>query len=219
MKRNIDINEVSDGKLYEADSLAKLGCNDCAGCHDCCKGMGTSIVLDPMDVWRFKSLAGIGFATLADKYIEFNMVDGLILPNLRQENDNEECAFLNEEGRCSVHKARPGICRLFPLGRIYDNEGFKYFLQVYECSKKDRTKVKIKKWIGIENISAYEKYIWQWNRFLKLCEEGVTQLDESERRILSMYVLKSFYQTPYEDSEEGFYRQFYERLNKAREMF
>lgn len=219
MKRNIDINEVSDGKLYEADSLAKLGCNDCAGCHDCCKGMGTSIVLDPMDVWRFKSLAGIDFATLAAGYIEFNMVDGLILPNLRQEKDNEECAFLNEEGRCSVHKARPGICRLFPLGRIYDNEGFKYFLQVYECSKKDRTKVKIKKWIGIENISAYEKYIWQWNRFLKLCEEGVTKLDESERRILSMYVLKSFYQTPYEDSEEGFYRQFYERLNKAREMF
>ena len=130
MKRNIDINEISDGKLYEADSLAKLGCNDCAGCHDCCKGMGTSIVLDPMDVWRFKSLAGIDFATLADRYIEFNMVDGLILPNLRQENDNEECAFLNEEGRCSVHKARPGICRLFPLGRIYDNEGFKYFLQV-----------------------------------------------------------------------------------------
>ena len=33
MKRNIDINEVSDGKLYEHNDMARLGCNDCAGCH------------------------------------------------------------------------------------------------------------------------------------------------------------------------------------------
>ncbi len=220
MKRNIDINEVSDGKLYEASDMARLGCNDCAGCHDCCTGMGKSIVLDPMDIWRIEKDCNIGFEELVDKYIEFNVVDGLILPNLRQENDKEECAFLNGEGRCSIHKARPGICRLFPLGRIYDKEGFKYFLQVYECSKADRSKVKIKKWIGIDDISSYEKYILEWHRFLKMCEEAMTGLSEENHKILTMYVLKTFYQTPFAATEENtFYSEFYSRLNKARELF
>lgn len=221
MKRNIDINEVSDGKLYEHNDMARLGCNDCAGCHDCCTGMGKSIVLDPMDIWRIEKECNIEFDALVSKYIEFNVVDGLILPNLRQENDKEECAFLNSEGRCSIHKARPGICRLFPLGRIYDEEGFKYFLQVYECSKTERSKIKIKKWIGIEDISSYEKYILEWHRFLKKCEEGQKELDENNKRVLAMYVLKTFYQTPFDISKEetSFYKEFYDRLNKAWELF
>lgn len=223
MKRNIDINEVSDGKLYESKDMARLGCNDCAGCHDCCTGMGQSIILDPMDVWRINALAGVDFNTLAEKHIEFNVVDGLILPNLKQINEREECTFLDDEGRCSIHHARPGICRLFPLGRIYDENGFKYFLQVHECSKKDRSKVKIKKWIGIEDIDSYEKYILEWHRFLKLCEEAMTELDENSKRILAIYVLKTFYQTPFpnkkESLETAFYKEFYERLNKAKEMF
>ena len=33
--------------------------------------------------------------------------------------------FLNEQGRCSIHDSRPGFCRLFPLGRFYENGGFR----------------------------------------------------------------------------------------------
>lgn len=44
----------------------------------------------------------------------------------------------------------PGICRLFPLGRIYEENGFKYFIQVHECKKQERGKVKIKKWLELQ---------------------------------------------------------------------
>ena len=31
MKRNIDMNEISDGKLYELNDMVKADCNDCKG--------------------------------------------------------------------------------------------------------------------------------------------------------------------------------------------
>ena len=61
---------------------------------------------------------------------ELNVVDGVILPNLKMSGQNDACGFLDENGRCSIHAVRPGICRLFPLGRYYENHDFSYFLQV-----------------------------------------------------------------------------------------
>ena len=86
----------------------------------------------------------MNFEEMMDKYIELHMVDGMILPNLKMNEKTESCSFLNEEGRCSVHAFRPGICRLFPLGRFYENHDFKYFLQVHECKNPTKTKVKEK---------------------------------------------------------------------------
>ena len=144
MKRNIDMNEISDGKRYGANDMVKADCGDCKGCFDCCKGMGSSILLDPMDIWRMTSNLKTDFNALLEKYVELGMVDGLILPNLKLAGDGESCSFLNAEGRCSIHTFRPGICRLFPLGRIYEENGFKYFLQIHECPKTDKTKIKVK---------------------------------------------------------------------------
>ena len=34
MKRNVDLNEISDGRLYSANDMVKVECGDCAGCSD-----------------------------------------------------------------------------------------------------------------------------------------------------------------------------------------
>ncbi len=52
MRREVSLEEISDGRLYELNDMVKAECQDCAGCHDCCEGMGDSVVLDPMDVYR-----------------------------------------------------------------------------------------------------------------------------------------------------------------------
>ena len=52
MRREQTLEEISDGKLYDSNDMVKADCQDCAGCHDCCEGMGDSVVLDPMDVYR-----------------------------------------------------------------------------------------------------------------------------------------------------------------------
>ena len=217
MKRDIDIKDISDGKLYTANDMVKTDCHDCIGCSDCCRGMGSSILLDPMDIWRLTSNLQTDFNSLLDKYVELGMVDGLIMPNLKLAGDGESCSFLTAEGRCGIHTFRPGICRLFPLGRIYEENGFKYFLQIHECAKTDKTKIKVKKWLGIPDIKSYEKFVWDWHDFVNKCEEALVELEEGQQKILTLYLLKTFYQTTY--PADDFYTEFYQRLDKAKEMF
>ena len=107
--------------------------------------MGNSIILDPMDIWRLTSNLKTNFNSLLERYVELGVVDGLILPNLKLAGEEEACSFLSNEGRCCIHNFRPGICRLFPLGRFYEENQFHYFLQVHECPRKDKTKIKVKK--------------------------------------------------------------------------
>ena len=54
MKRNVDLKEISDGRLYSSGDMVRADCRDCEGCSECCRGMGSSIILDPMDVWRLQ---------------------------------------------------------------------------------------------------------------------------------------------------------------------
>ena len=52
MRRNVDLNEISDGKLYTSNDMVKADCYDCQGCSACCRGMGKSIILDPIDLFH-----------------------------------------------------------------------------------------------------------------------------------------------------------------------
>ncbi len=211
MKREIDINEITDGREYTSNDMVKVGCHDCEGCHACCQGMGNSIVLDPYDVFRLVSGTGKSVNELLETNIELNVVDDIILPNLKLSGDNEQCSFLNDEGRCSIHKYRPGICRMFPLGRMYTDDGFRYILQVHECQKPEKTKVKVHKWLDTPNLGQYEKYIMDWHDFLTGLRKIIGESDEQTSNNISVVVMKYFYLSPY-DYNGSFYDQFSERL-------
>ena len=212
MRREVDINEISDGKLYSVNDLVKVVCNDCAGCSKCCRGMGESIILDPYDVYRLCGGLELSFEQLLASYVELNVVDGIILPNLKMNKESNSCSFLNSEGRCSIHSIRPGICRMFPLGRIYNEEGFKYFIQIYECPSKNTGKVKVKKWIDTPNINQYEKYINDWHKLLKRIEEKILGEDLNVQKHFNMILLNIFFMNKY-NIEEDFYVQFNERCD------
>ncbi|MBO5291926.1 MAG: YkgJ family cysteine cluster protein [Lachnospiraceae bacterium] len=215
MKRQISLEEISDGKLYDSNDMVKAGCNDCKGCSDCCRGMGNSIVLDPLDIYRLTVGLQQDFETLLQDRLALNAVDGIVLPNLKMTEEGEHCPFLNEEGRCSIHVFRPGLCRIFPLGRHYENHSFRYFLQIHECSR-NQTKVKVRKWIDTPEPAKNEQYIIDWHYFLKALQAYAEQAeDEKLLRTLSMYVLKQFFITAY-DTGRDFYEQFYERLREAK---
>ncbi|MBQ8822275.1 MAG: YkgJ family cysteine cluster protein [Lachnospiraceae bacterium] len=214
MKRNVDLAEISDGKLYTENDMAKLGCNDCEGCSACCRGMGESIILDPLDIYRLTTGLGKSVEELLQGAIELHVVDGVILPNIAMQSDREACAFLNEAGRCSIHPYRPGICRLFPLGRYYADGDYKYILQVNECVKGNRTKVKVDKWIDTPKVKENHAYHVKWHYFLNHMEEILSSIeDENMVKQLNMVVLQMFYLSPY-DGEMDFYEQFYARMSR-----
>lgn len=217
MKREVDMNEISDGRLYRANDMVKADCGGCIGCCDCCKRMGKSIVLDPMDIYCLEQNLHLTFEQLLEEHIELNVVDSVILPNLKMAGEEERCTFLNEEGRCSVHPFRPGICRLFPLGRYYEEEGFSYFLQVHECPKA-KSKIKVRKWLEIPDLASYEQYISRWHGLLKAIEKSVAQSeDDNWMKTVSMFVLNTFFVAVY-DGKQDFYSQFEERMEATEKV-
>ena len=122
----------------------------------------------------------------------------------------ERCAFLSPEGRCGIHESRPGVCRLFPLGRYYENGDFQYFLQTGECREENRLKVKVGKWIDTPRRERYHEFIRAWHYFLNGLEERLAGAEEEERKRLNLLLLNTFYMSEYKP-EEDFYEQFAER--------
>lgn len=216
MKREVAIEEISDGKLYSINDMVKADCQDCKGCSACCEGMGQSIVLDPLDIWNLKTHLHLSFQELMKEHIELNVVDKMILPNLKMNKVSQKCNFLDEKGRCSIHAFRPGICRIFPLGRIYEKRSFQYFLQVHECKKTNRSKIKVSKWMDCKQVKENQKFIADWHYFLKDIEGLMnTDTDTEQIRQLSMYLLNEFYVKDLNKSEE-FYIQMQEQMMKIR---
>ncbi|MCD8042164.1 MAG: YkgJ family cysteine cluster protein [Tannerellaceae bacterium] len=217
--RDCDLNEISDGKKYMLNDMVKADCNGCKDCSECCRGMGNSIVLDPLDFFTLSNFLHLSFEAMLGSYIELNIVDGIILPNLKMlDTYDEKCVFLNDNGRCSVHSSRPGICRIFPLGRLYENNSFSYILQLKECPNRNKSKIKVSKWIDISNLNENQRFISDWHYFLKNLHAKLLA-DGSEIFIkrVTMHVLQFFYMEPYE-TNESFYPQFYKRLEHITSM-
>ena len=218
MERDIDLKEISDGRLYTSNDMVKIGCNDCAGCSECCRVVEDTIILDPYDIFQLEKSLNTDFQTLLAERMELSVVDGVILPHLRIRPDGNGCTFLREDGRCTIHDSRPGFCRMYPMGRIYEGEDFKYFLQVHECSYPDKTKVKLKKWLGIPQLARYEQYIKDWHFFLKKIQETLSDAENQEIvKSINMHLLNQFYVKLYEEMD--FYEQFYYRLSESRQVF
>ncbi len=203
-----------DMKWYGLDDMVRAGCNDCKGCSGCCSGMGQSILLDPWDIWKLETNLKDTFGGLLRDKIELHVEEGLILPHLKMQGAEERCGFLNQEGRCGIHAFRPGLCRLFPLGRAYEGQTLQYFLLENACPN-GRTKVRVRKWLDIEDCRNYTAFLIRWHDLRKRLQEEFAEKEAAEPDFMkeqNMRFLHIFYEEPY--GPEDFYGQFEERFNR-----
>ena len=166
MIREIDADLITPDKLMTSSDMARLGCRHCDGCSECCTDRAEAITLDAWDVRMLKEGLNYSFeGLLGSSLITLRVVDGVILPCLSvKEGEKQECVFLQKDGKCAVHSFRPGICRMFPLARIWREDGsFSYFLQAGECRQPDGVKIRISKWLEYPNIRAYEESVREFH--------------------------------------------------------
>lgn len=222
MERTVDLLEISDGKIYGLNDMVKVCADHCNGCSACCHGRGDTITLDPLDVHQLKKGLGQTFEQLMLGAITLGVVDGLIRPSMTMAEmgtldetgePDSKCTFLSKEGRCQIHSFRPGLCRLFPLGRVYEDQGIGYILLKNECVRENRTKEKVRKWIGIADMGSYEKYLIAWHDFIRRMEAALAENSDEVAKSANMYVLQKFY---VEDFDGDFYSTFYQRLEQAK---
>lgn len=216
MKIQKSFHEVSNGIKYSHDDILAIDTRGCQGCSDCCHGNSQAIVLTPYDVWGLKKVKGLLFKDLFANHLGSFEEDKLPYLHLKTQGLAMACTFLSKEGRCQVHSHRPGICRLFPLGRVYDNQTYHYFYQEGECIKPDPSMIRIREWVGIEPYEPYRQFIIDWYQFLKALKFRVKFIrDDQELKDLSSYLIRHFFEEDFQDQVD-FYPEFYKRLTQAK---
>ena len=170
-------------KLYGINDMARVDCAGCEGCSVCCRGMGDTIVLDPFDSYRLTKRLHKSFEEMLDDCIGLHVAEGVILPHLLMAGEDAHCVFLNEEGRCSIHEARPE-----------------------ECPKEGKSKVKIHKWLDTPDITKNQQFLISWHRLRGKLREKAAATPEKSKEI-NLLLLHLFFVQPYE-KDADFYSQF-----------
>lgn len=210
------LDEISDGKLYDINDIVKADTCGCDGCSDCCHDVGDLVVLTPFDIYEIVNYLNTTFDELIGNKIELRENNKILLPYLKMNDENKKCSFLSEENRCTIHSKRPNICRLFPLGRAYQDDDFKYFLQIGNCPKEELKDVKVEKWIGIENYNENKKFILEWYKFIKALTFRLKFVrDENEINEINKTLIDNCYRIEIKEDED-FYSVFSKRLPEVK---
>jgi Fe-S-cluster containining protein len=102
-------------RLLSGTDPMQLSCGS-GGCSANCCRSGAPIILNPYEIDLICRESGISYEDLLD-IVETDRVNGFPLVMLPR---NPACHFWTESG-CSIYRSRPLACRLFPLGRVFDN--------------------------------------------------------------------------------------------------
>lgn len=205
-------------RFYDLNDLVRADCHDCTGCSACCREMGDSVLLDPYDVFQLEKAGKQMQELMAGGAVALTVWEGMILPHLQMNEATGACSFLTEEGRCGIHGYRPGMCRLFPLGRNFTDGKMNYFLLEHACENKNRSKIKVSRWMGIEPAEHYHGFVLAWHDFRREMVDILSGAEEEQAKQLNLYLLRTFFLTPYA-ADEDFYPQFESRILRIREAF
>lgn len=215
--RSIDnLNEISDGKVYDTNDIVYADTAGCDNCSACCQGVGDLVALNPFDVHEMVSCLGVSFDALLQDRIELRPQGKTALPYLKMQELTERCSFLNDNDRCTIHLHRPDICRLFPLGRVYEEDDFKYFLQTDACIKPELSAIKVEDWIGIQDSTENKRFILAWYKLLKALTFRLKFVrDEAELSEIKAFVIDTFYRLD-TNAGDDFYTTFFSVLPAAK---
>lgn len=213
MKDLVDLNSISDGHLYTISDIVAIDTEGCKGCSQCCNGVGEMVQLTPYDIYSIKNKCEMAFDELLETYCTLRLQGKLKLPYLAMDSTTSRCAFLNDEDRCSIHSARPNICRLFPLGRVYEQDTYHYFVQKDACPSPIKKNISIEKWIGLSNDHLHQQFLLTWHQILKALQFKLKFVhDESDLSTIQTQFLDAFYHLIEAHDDLAFYQTFFTEL-------
>lgn len=130
----------------------------CKRCGFCCNH--TIIALYPFDIKNICDELNISTKEF-QKYAVFK-IDNVLRCLL---NNRPNCPFY-EKG-CKIYSKRPIRCRLFPVGRIFENNEVLYILPEQRCIGFDTGKKQtVKEWLDKEDVKEYDDLTRRWNNFI-----------------------------------------------------
>jgi hypothetical protein len=186
------------------DSRFTFACGPGVPCfNDCCGDV--NIFLTPYDIVRLKNALGMSSGEFLSRYTTSPFDEDFRYPVIllaMNEDDRKSCPFVGEDG-CRVYDARPGACRMYPLGMASPKAGsgslkedFYFIFDEGGCRGFEEEKTQtVSEWLADQGIDEYN---WMGEYFKQLTLHEFFQQGrglspgQAEMFILACYDLDGF---------------------------
>lgn len=195
------------------DDTFKFHCDQCG---KCCTHR-EDIILSPMDIFKMAKELKMTPVEFYHEYCVFNIGEHTRMPIVRlaSEGKDTHCVLLKNH-RCSVHKVKPAVCAMFPLGRYMsfekddynaesiDNSKVKYLLQPPECGDESETHT-VREWLSGFDIKLEDEAFVQWQKAISRFSNKFKELEKKQDMLSMMeiwFVVRVSLYLQYDTSKE-----------------
>lgn len=190
MLHNIQTNTVG------LDDTFKFHCDQCG---KCCT-YRDDIILSPMDIFKMSRELKITPVDFYHEYCMFNIGEHTRMPIVRLGSVGKDyhCVLLKNH-KCSVHKVKPAVCGMFPLGRYmsfekdaYDQADFatnkvKYLLQPPDCGD-DSEEHTVREWLSGFDINLEDEVFVEWQKAISQFGNKIKELEKKQDMLTMMEI-------------------------------
>ncbi len=143
----------------------------CKMCGKCCTHR-EDIMLNPQDVYRIAKALNKAPAEIVSEYCDtyLGQSSRMVIVRLLPQGSVKRCPFLKNQ-KCSIHKSKPTVCALYPLGRSMKapkngsknilNAKVEYIFQKPTCGDASETH-SVRDWLSEFNLLEDEEYFKTW---------------------------------------------------------
>ena len=195
------------------DDTFKFHCDQCG---KCCTPR-EDIILSPMDIFKMAKELKMTPVEFYHEYCVFNIGEHTRMPIVRlaSEGKDTHCVLLKNH-RCSVHKVKPAVCAMFPLGRYMsfekddynaesiDTSKVKYLLQPPECGDESETHT-VREWLSGFDIKLEDEAFVQWQKAISRFSNKFKELEKKQDMLTMMeiwFVVRVSLYLQYDPSKE-----------------
>lgn len=195
----------------------------CTRCGMCCINR-EDIMLSPMDIYKMAKELKITPTKFFAQYCQTHIGDNSRMPIIRLQpiGDDLRCPLLKNH-KCSVHKVKPAVCALFPLGRYISlksqdysaeavgNSEVKYLIQPIECGDNSQTHT-VREWLSDFDIKTEDEAFVRWHQTVAQVGTKISELEKAWDMMTMIevwFMVRVFLYERY-DTEEPFMPQFEE---------
>lgn len=147
----------------------------CTFCGKCCIHR-EDILLNPKDMYNMSKELKISTEELFKKYCEAYVGDDSRVPivRIKPKGSVKRCPLLKDR-KCLVHKSKPSVCAMFPIGRFLqtgDTEGniknisvedVQYIFTRPECGDGTESYT-VREWLEYFKIPLEDEFFIQWQK-------------------------------------------------------
>ena len=163
------------------DSM-KIGLDDsfqfhCTKCGKCCIDR-EDILLTPRDLFNAAAALNMMPPDFVKEYCECYIGQDSRMPivRLKPRGSIKRCPLLKDQ-HCLIHKAKPAVCAMFPVGRAitidkdsYNADGvlnsqIQYIINPINCGDKSEAHT-VRDWLTAFGIPIEDKFFFKWQSFL-----------------------------------------------------